>query len=1312
MNIIYKITFISFFLGLFLFQIIQAQDSKDILFSIVDDPASEWAAKQVEDIKRAEIQLNEQTLQKIANREIDEFEIENFEGQTYRITVRRVIKQLHGDWSVTGYLNSDIRNSFTLSYSQGTVLSSIQNFEAHKFYDIKYSSEVMQHYFLKVDPHERDELSCGIDHDMEVDSDLGQKLQYNNIIEDQGEAVIDVMIVYTPAARSWATLNSGGIQNVINQSMAVAQNTVDNADVNLEFRLVHSAEVDYVESGDSGTDLCRLTATETYTPNRTLCQPTSILNEVHHLRDLYQADLVAMFTLADDVGGIAWLLRNPEGNSNIGFSLTRVQQATGTTHVHEMGHNMGMAHSRLQSVNAAGDRGGLFTYSTGWRWNGQDGNSYSSVMTYRERSEGVQIFSNPDITFQGVPTGSYSEPGAPADNARSLREIKHVISAYRGITDETYSISGQVVDEDGSEISGLPMILTRHDQNSNISVTTDGSGFYRFLNLPAGQDYTVAPQSEDDFEPPSNRFNNLSSNQTQNFQRIIIHEDIVLDFGANITNRVGDEISIPVSTSDLTGLGITNFDFSFLFDDSLIEFTAVDIEPGSLISSLTANQTSDNSILVSYDSSSSIEGGGVLFTIHGSAIGGGTNEEGFIVSEVLMGDGSASIFPLIPFNLSVDIIEYQPPTVVIVSGPEDGSTIEFNDPDFVWEVKIEDGEVVLYEVELNGLNPKAFSTEVTYHQFEDLENGEYEFQVRAQDNYGAFSEWAQRSFTVDVTPTPLPEAPNLVAPADGGNGVDPKPDFVWTQTEHADSYELQLSEASGFDELILEQSGLTETIYSVEDALNYETEYFFRIRGVNQTGAGEWSEVWSFSTIERPTIDGLTIVDVDGGVELVWNLDDVYDIDQFNIYRGTSPGELNLFSSTSEGTRFFLFQNIPDGVSFYAVTYVTTTGAESELSNIVSYMNSSQTISGQWQLLSLPVNDAKFELENSTVYHFDRFYRSNTILKPGKGYWIRGSSSSSDDTYSLRGEGITELSIDLNEGWNLIGSITGDVSVSSIIDPDNILTTAPVFGYEGTNRVEVTKLETGKGYWLYASDEGEISINLNQSSGKEQHARLAAGSVNTAGFEPGKIIFSKNEAEQIIRISGHRPDDAQMYRYILPPPAPQPLLDVRTRSGFSLMYGISEELVIRAADFPVGVRAESNPGDHQIYRIIATDNDGSEIHYNLLPDNQIYIEREYESFRLEKVELDEAILEAGIDPNYPNPFNPATNIRYRLAESSYVRIDVFDAAGRRVTTLVNSRQMPGQHTVQFDGSSLASGVYFLRIQAGSFVDVQKLTLIK
>ncbi|SMO87018.1 S8/S53 family peptidase [Gracilimonas mengyeensis] len=80
--------------------------------------------------------------------------------------------------------------------------------------------------------------------------------------------------------------------------------------------------------------------------------------------------------------------------------------------------------------------------------------------------------------------------------------------------------------------------------------------------------------------------------------------------------------------------------------------------------------------------------------------------------------------------------------------------------------------------------------------------------------------------------------------------------------------------------------------------------------------------------------------------------------------------------------------------------------------------------------------------------------------------------------------------------------------------------------------------------------------------------------------------------------------------------------------------------------------------------------------------------------------------------NYPNPFNPSTVISYQLPVTSRVTLKVFDMLGREVATLVNGRVSAGQHEVQFDASSLSSGLYIYRLQAGEFIQTKKMMLIK
>ncbi len=80
--------------------------------------------------------------------------------------------------------------------------------------------------------------------------------------------------------------------------------------------------------------------------------------------------------------------------------------------------------------------------------------------------------------------------------------------------------------------------------------------------------------------------------------------------------------------------------------------------------------------------------------------------------------------------------------------------------------------------------------------------------------------------------------------------------------------------------------------------------------------------------------------------------------------------------------------------------------------------------------------------------------------------------------------------------------------------------------------------------------------------------------------------------------------------------------------------------------------------------------------------------------------------------NYPNPFNPTTVITYRLPVAGNVALIVYDVLGKPVATLVKERQAAGSHFVKFDAVGLPSGVYFYRLQAGSFVNTKKMILLQ
>ncbi len=80
--------------------------------------------------------------------------------------------------------------------------------------------------------------------------------------------------------------------------------------------------------------------------------------------------------------------------------------------------------------------------------------------------------------------------------------------------------------------------------------------------------------------------------------------------------------------------------------------------------------------------------------------------------------------------------------------------------------------------------------------------------------------------------------------------------------------------------------------------------------------------------------------------------------------------------------------------------------------------------------------------------------------------------------------------------------------------------------------------------------------------------------------------------------------------------------------------------------------------------------------------------------------------------NYPNPFNPSTTISFTLPKSAFVTLTIYNVLGQLISTLVNERRSPGTYNVQFDASTIPSGVYYYRLSAGEYVQTRKMLVLR
>ncbi len=229
-------------------------------------------------------------------------------------------------------------------------------------------------------------------------------------------ATIDVMVPYTATTRA-AAGGTAQMLNQINLAIAETNQAYANSAIVQRLRLVHAVEVAYAESGDIGTDLDRLTASN-----------DGYIDQVHTLRNAYGADLVSL--LVENGGGycgIAWLMTSVStAFASNGFSVVARGCATGYySFGHELGHNMGARHDTYMDTATTpyAYAHGYANVAAHWRTILAYNDACTAVGTNCTR---IQYFSNPALAYGGAPMGNSS-----ADNHQALNNTAFAVANFR-----------------------------------------------------------------------------------------------------------------------------------------------------------------------------------------------------------------------------------------------------------------------------------------------------------------------------------------------------------------------------------------------------------------------------------------------------------------------------------------------------------------------------------------------------------------------------------------------------------------------------------------------------------------------------------------------------------------------------------------------------------------------------------------------------------------------------------------------------------------------------------------------------------------
>jgi ligand-binding sensor domain-containing protein len=511
-----------------------------------------------------------------------------------------------------------------------------------------------------------------------------------------------------------------------------------------------------------------------------------------------------------------------------------------------------------------------------------------------------------------------------------------------------------------------------------------------------------------------------------------------------------------------------------------------------------------------------------------------------------------------------------------------------------------------------------------------------------------------------------------------------------------------------------------------------EHKYDFRVGVYDNSGEVlGYSDVVTAYALDNLAPDAVNGVDAQRGsdeVTLSWSPAEANDLAAYEIYEADAIDSEPI--ATSQQNSITLSDTDYSGIQQLQVRARDrheNVGSASEAAIAVFPVDLAFEVDDeeQWRLIGVPldadtedISDLHSQMKEGTLYEYDGKYQSADEIEPGKGYWAKFDAAGS---YEIPGLPLIEQTIDLKEGWNLISGVGAGLEYSKIQDPDGILIDGTLSGFDGSY-TQSDVLHPGNGYWIRASEAGTVSLSLSSNGEPTMQQKNKKPALAEAKEKLNKVSIQTNEgAEQTLFFGKELPDNVNPLSFSLPPQAPGNTFDVRF-AGDTRFDEAGDELNI---SFQAG-QASSVTVDldllathpHQQYLLQERKSNKVLVEHPLTAENNVTLTNSditnltIQSKGLSKQQADVPD-EFDLAPSYPNPFNPSTTIQYQLPQQEAVHIEVFDMVGRKVSTLMGGEQQEaGTHTVRFNASSLSSGVYFVRLQAGSFNKIQKITLIK
>ncbi|SMO38346.1 Por secretion system C-terminal sorting domain-containing protein [Gracilimonas mengyeensis] len=542
------------------------------------------------------------------------------------------------------------------------------------------------------------------------------------------------------------------------------------------------------------------------------------------------------------------------------------------------------------------------------------------------------------------------------------------------------------------------------------------------------------------------------------------------------------------------------------------------------------------------------------------------------------------------------------------------------------------------------------------------------------------------------------EIPSISFPANEATDISTAPLLRWTNIPEGATFEIQLAANDQLEPMLIDT---TLTVDELQlEGLSAETNYFWQVR-VADTLAGiptgsEWTSMFSFTTRPDPIVTESDPVDV---------------LIEFGTTSGTSE-EPNEEAVTPQQTDYRMV-GLPGSDRIRVDDFFTGPYRES------------------WRAFIETGDDLEFYDEYTP--DDDRF-----VFSPGLGFWVLSTEIVTGNRMftAVQTNENDSYPISVHSGWNIISNPYQSAVEWSLVEEFNNFS-GSIYGYEQQFGLADT-LKPFKGYYFYNDPNLNRETLFIPYTGFEQR-----------GTEQTKLSDKSLDGKAHLNIEIFYPDSSRTAVQLVEEPKQvekekgrrfnREHPDLRFAKSGMVITDHKENhmrynrlMSTKNTDEPYFVEVRARVGSSTVWRPEAIDLPGttSVLLLNVATNKSYLIPAfseekikmtepisRYEVYvgnQMELEELQQSMLptEFTLAQNYPNPFNPTTNIRYSVPELTDVRLEIYDLLGRKVQTLVNSKQSAGWYVYDWNASHLASGIYFYRLQAGKHVQTKKLTLIK